>query len=235
MNPEESKELERQVRDLMGKGYIRESLSPCAVPVLLVPKKDGTWRMCVDCRAVNNITIKYIHPILRLDDMLDELMVQPSSQSKCLSDHLMHLELVLKTLRGEELYANLKKCSFCTNKLVFLGFVVSEQRLQVDQEKIKAILDWPTPSTVSQFWSFHGLPSFYRRFVRDFSTVAALLTAVIKKNTPFSWGAAQETAFNNFKTRLTQEPVLALPDFDIMFEVECDASRLGIGVVLHQR
>ena len=117
---------------------------------------------------------------------------------------------------------------------MFLGFVVSKRGIEVDEEKVKAIQEWPTPTTISQVWSFHGLASYYRWFVRDFSSLASPLTEVIKKNVPFKWGKEQEKAFNLIKEKLTNAPLLVLPNFAKAFEIECDASGIGIGAVLMQ-
>ncbi|PKI76734.1 hypothetical protein CRG98_002865 [Punica granatum] len=112
--------------------------------------------------------------------------------SKSLKDHIHHLRRVLQVLRHKNLYANLKKCTFCMDRVVFLGFVVSSKNIQVDEENVKAIKNWPTPKSVTEVRSFHGLVSFYRRFVQDFSTLAAPLTEVVKKDISFKWRVEQE-------------------------------------------
>jgi hypothetical protein len=102
--------------------------------------------------------------------------------SKSLKEHVDHLRAVLQTLRKERLYANMEKCTFGVDKVVFLGFVVSSKGVHVDVSKIEAIKTLPQPTNLQQLRSFLGLAGFYHRFVKDFSTIAAPLHALSKKN-----------------------------------------------------
>ena len=115
--------------------------------------------------------------------------------NKSLDEHVKHIKCVLAVLRKECLYGNLEKSTFCTEKVVFLGFVVSAQGMEVDEEKITAVREWKSPQNVSQVRSFLGLAGFYRWFVKDFSFIAAPINQLTKKDTPFKWGEAQENAF----------------------------------------
>ncbi|RVW79571.1 Retrovirus-related Pol polyprotein from transposon 17.6 [Vitis vinifera] len=137
--------------------------------------------------------------------------------------------------RKEKLFSNFKKCIFCTDKIMFLGFVVSAQRIQVDEEKTYTIQDWSSPTSVGHVCSFHGLTSFYRRFMKDLSSITVPPIKVIKKNIGFKWGDKQEKTFQLIKEKLTHAPLLALPDFTKTFEIEYDASGMSIGAVLMQR
>ncbi|KAI5673712.1 hypothetical protein M9H77_14076 [Catharanthus roseus] len=112
------------------------------------------------------------------------------------------------------------------------GYVVCSKGLQVDFGKVKAIADRSMPKSATEVRSFHGLASFYRRFMKNFNTITSPLTEFIKKTNGFNWGKAQESAFKALKEKLCNAPLFILPDFDKMFEIECDTSGVGIGEVL---
>jgi hypothetical protein len=150
--------------------------------------------------------------------------------SKSMEDHLEHLRVVFYALCVARLFGNMDKCTFCTQRVSFLGYVVTPQVIEVDSSKVEAIQSWPTPTTVTQIQSFLGIAGFYRRFVHDFSSIAAPLHKLTKKGV-FCLGPPQEEAFNTLKDKLTHAPLLQLPDFQKVFELECG---IGLGVVLLQ-
>ncbi|GJY79709.1 putative nucleotidyltransferase, ribonuclease H [Tanacetum coccineum] len=278
-------------------------MSPCAVPALLTPKKDGTWRMCVDSRAINKITVRYRFPIPRLDYLLDQIsgatiftkldlksgyyqiflrpgdewkttfktreglyewLVMPFGLSNAPSTfmrvmnqlfrpfigkfavvyfddiliysasfnkHVTHVRHVLTLLRKDSVYAATKKCVFMTPKVLFLGYVVSSDGIQVDESKVAVVQEWPTPTTITEVWSFLGLASFYRRFIPNFSSIMVPLTDCMKGKS-FVWTKEAELAFQIVKEKLTTTPILILPDFSKVFELHTDASKVSIGGVL---
>jgi len=152
------------------------------------------------------------------------------SESK--EEHIEHLKLVLNTLQKENLLTNLRKCSFMKKELVYLRFAVSEEGLKMDPEKIHEILNWPTLRSIFEVRSFHGLASFYRKFIRSFSQIHASIVEIIKeRKKPFEWTGIADRNFKPLKKKITEKPILALPSFDKNFQVEADASGIAIGVV----
>ena len=163
---------------------------------------------------------------------LDDIIVF----GKDFDETLVRLKAVFGRLKRANLRLKPSKCHFFQKEVRFLGHCVSQSGVRPDERKIQAVKDWPTPRRLKDVRSFLGLASYYRRFIRSFSTVAAPMTALTEKNKPFVWDEACEQSFNQLKQALIQSPILDYPspDLSCQFILDCDASEVGIGACLSQ-
>ncbi len=163
---------------------------------------------------------------------IDDVLIYSDSYE----DHVQHVRVVLQRLIANQLYAKTEKCEFHQSTVSFLGYVISSGGVAMDERKVRAVVNWPRPLSVKELQRFLGFANFYRRFIRNFSTVAAPLTSMSKKGPQrLVWTPRATSAFQELRKRFTTAPILHHPDPELEFIVEVDASSTGIGAVLYQR
>ena len=161
---------------------------------------------------------------------VDEILIYSQSEW----EHVYYLRIVLQLLRDHQLYVKFSKCVFWLTEVRFLGHVVSASGVSVDPEKVEAMMSWERPKSVFEIRSFLGLARYYRRFIDDFSRLAAPMTSLTRKEVKFDWDDRCEEAFQELKMRLTTAPILIVSDRGHGYTVYCDSSRAGLGCVLKQ-
>jgi len=156
----------------------------------------------------------------------DDILIYSSSWTE-------HQRAVLTVLCDNKLCVKRSKCAFATTSVAYLGHVISSSGVAMDGDKVAAVATWPQPTSARMLRGFLGLAGYYRRFIKDFGTIAAPLTQLLRKE-GFSWTDDATTAFRALQVALSTAPVLQLPDYTKPFMVDSDASGTGFGAVLHQ-
>ncbi|GJS15245.1 putative reverse transcriptase domain-containing protein [Tanacetum coccineum] len=228
--PSEMKELSEQLKELSEKGFIRPSSSPWGAPVLFVKKKDGSFRMCIDYRELNKLTVKNRYPLPRIDDLFDQL--QGSSVYSKIDLRSGYHQL---RVREEDIPKTAFRTRYGHYEFQFTRYVIDSEGIHVDPAKIESIKDWTSPKSPTEIRQFLGLAGYYRRFIEGFSKIAKPMTKLTQKKVKFEWGDKQEAAFQLLKQKLCSAPILALPEGSEDFIAYCDASKKGLGAVLMQR
>lgn len=276
-------EVARQLQEMQTQGVIEPSCSPCASPVVLVRKKDGSLRFCIDYRHLNLVTKPDVFPLPRMDDLLDQLgrskffstldlahgywqvKMHPDSCektaftthqglyefrvmpfglrnapavfqrlmqcvlaglnpaegpdfvsvylddvivfSRTLEDHLHHLSLVIDRLAKAGLKLKPSKCHFISQRVQYLGHLLTPEGIRPNPDRVAAVRDYPAPTSVKGVRQFLGLASYYRRFVKNFARTAQPLHNLTQKGAHFHWSPECEEAFLQLKQRLSTSHV----------------------------
>jgi len=162
---------------------------------------------------------------------LDDIIVF----GRTFEEQLERLGEVFSRLKAANLKLKPSRCFLCQRSVEFIGHVVSEKCLAMQWNKIEAINEWMACRDVSEVCALMGVSGYYRRFIKDFSTIAAPLYKLTRKDSKFHWTTECQEAFDELKRRLTSEPILALPSDEGTYVLDTDASDFGLGAVLSQR
>ena len=180
-------------------------------------------------RMMNKLLEDYIGKFVEV--YVDDIIIY----SKNFEEHLIHLEKVFKALNEVNLKLSIEKSKFCQKEVKFLGHIVSEQGIKVDERKIQSIKEFPIPKNLRELRGFLGLASYYRKFIEKFSHVAKPLNILLKKDVKYNWNEKCQKAFEELKRRLINAPILRYPDFKKPFYIITDASGIGLGAILSQK
>ncbi|KAL4384039.1 hypothetical protein GQ457_15G021620 [Hibiscus cannabinus] len=212
----QKEEVEKQIVEMLSSGIIQTSKSPFASPCLLVKKKDGSWRLCVDYRQLNAATVKNKFPIPVVEDLLDELNGAKFFSkidlrkfvlvffddilvyNKTMDQHVLHLQSVLDVLQNNKLFAKKSKCFFGQQQVEYLGHLISFQGVATDPTKVEAMKDWPLPKNLKSLRGFLGLTGYYRKFIRHYGEISKPLTNMLRKD-GFTWTIEAKDAFDQLK------------------------------------
>jgi len=152
-----------------------------------------------------------------------------------LKEHKRLVKEVLKRLQFNDLYAKAEKCFFEQSSIKYLGVIISENKVQMDEEKLSRVLEWPVPTKVKQVQAFLGFVNFYRRFIENFTKMSKPLSDLTKKDSTWTWGKEQQNAFEVLKKAFTMAPVLRIPNDKDPFKLSTDTSDFATGAVLSQK
>ncbi|KAL2086105.1 hypothetical protein ACEWY4_017164 [Coilia grayii] len=178
---------------------------------------------------MNEVFREYLHRFVLV--FIDDILIY----SRNVAEHRHHVSLVLRKLREHHLFLKAEKCVFHKHQVQFLGYHISPQGVKMDQGKVDAVLNWPTPTTIKELQRLLGFANFYRRFIRNYSMLIAPLTNLLRaKPKTLQWSTEADQALANLKVSFSSAPLLTLPNPTKPFIVEVDASTTGAGAVLSQ-
>nr|GEX02964.1 retrotransposon protein, putative, Ty3-gypsy subclass [Tanacetum cinerariifolium] len=243
--PTKMQELSNQLKELQDKGFIRPSSLPRGAPVLFVKKKDGSFRMCIDYRELNKLTVKNRYPFPRIDDLFDQLQGLRYFSKIDLRSGYHQLRVREEDISKTAFRTRYRHFEFTvmpfgltdppTIFMDLMNRVLNSKGIHVNPSKIEVVKNWTPPKSPTEIRSFLGLAGYYRRFIVNFLKITKPLTPLTQKNKKFEWGDEHEITFQMLKDMLCDALILALPEGADDFVVYCDASNQGFGCVLMQR